>query len=179
LPGKTPREAFIAFRDPLQETLSCVSHSVWIASAGAATPGGVRAIRTKGEYLPLHGATRLHMSAGMEYEIVQTEDPDRGPWKVTTKKYMYHVVTDDHTEVVLFHWHPDGKVKYPHIHVGSAQLQPTAVVASADHMPTGRISFERVVHHLISQLGVVAQRTDHETIISENDARFARWRTWS
>jgi hypothetical protein len=46
-------------------------------------------------FAPLRGENRLHLSVAIQYEVVKTDDRERGPWKVSTRKYMYHVVTDD------------------------------------------------------------------------------------
>jgi hypothetical protein len=145
----------------------------------AAEPGGIRAIRTPGEYIPLKGAQRLHLMATIEYEIIPIDDPQRGPWKISTRKYRYHVVTDDHTEVVLYHWHPGSKTDLAHVHLGSSQLMPNAVVDSHDHMPTGRISLESVLAYLITDLGVVALRKDYLQVLAKNNSNFETWRTWS
>jgi hypothetical protein len=149
-----------------------------LASSDAAEPGATHAIRTPGEYVSLQGPKRLHLSATIEYEIVEWPDRDRGPWKVSTRKYLHHVVTDDHTEVILFHWHPDGDVKEPHIHVGSSQLGVNAVMGSNDHIPSGRVSFENVLHYLITHHGVVPHQTGWSKILADNNNRFAQWRTW-
>ena len=132
-------------------------------------------------YIPLRGENRLHLSVTIHYEIVQTSDPQRGPWKVSTRKYMYHVVADDMTEVILFHWHPDGKSdeKEPHLHVGSSQLTPTAVVSRRTHLPTGRVSLESVLELLIQGFGVVPLRPDWQEILAASESDFHRWRTWS
>jgi hypothetical protein len=165
----------------LQQSLSCVSDAVFVSSHGHKEPGAVRSIKVPRDagFIPLPGPKRLHLSAGLEYELVETDDPDRGRWKVSTRKYMYHVVTDDHTEVILFHWHPDTSSRtYPHIHLGSSQLLPTAVVGHGDHIPTGRLSFELVLTYLISEQGVVPRRGDWEKVLAENNAAFTQWQTW-
>jgi hypothetical protein len=156
-----------------------VTDAVLLAPTTAAEPGGIRVLRTPGEYVPLQGSKRLHLSATLEYELVQTDDPDRGPWKVSTRKYMYHVVTDDHMEVILFHWHPGSEVPYPHMHLGSSQLRANAVVGSADHIPTGRVSFESVLGYMIQHQGVVPRRGDYLAVLAENNDNFTKWRTWS
>lgn len=96
-------------------------------------------------------------------------------------QYMYHVVTDDMTEVILFHWHPDGRSAQhaPHLHVGSSQLTPASVVSRKTHVPTGRVAVEAVLELLIRDFGVVPLRTDWEASFAESRQRFEQWRTWS
>lgn len=184
LAGKAPREAFDAFVSPLQRALSCISDAVFVRSYGSATPGGIRSIiaPTAGRFVPLRGENRLHFSAALQYEIVKTDDPDRGPWKVSTKKYMYHVVTGDMTEVILFHWHPEvppGPQRGPHLHFGSSQLTRSAVVSHRTHVPTGRVSLESVIELLITDFNVVPRRADWKETLDESRQRFHDWRTWS
>jgi hypothetical protein len=88
------------------------------------------------------------------------------------------VVTDDHAEVILYHRHPDGDVKTPHLHLGSSQLRRDAVAESHDHIPSGRVSLEQVVWFLITQQDIVAARTNWQQVLRENDAKFVKWWTW-
>lgn len=158
-----------------------MSNSVFSSSHSHIEPGGVRSIKVpKGAgFIALAGSKRLHFSAVLEYEIIETDQPGRGPWKIRTRKYLYHVVTDDHTEVILFHWHPEtSDRKYPHTHLGSSQLLPTAVVGHGDHIPSGRISFEMVLDYLIREQGVVPRRSDWEDVLTLNNANFTTWRSW-
>lgn len=184
LPGKGPAEAFGKFVEPLQRALSCVTSSVLIGSHDSRKPGGVRsvAIPPPGqEYVKLPGERGLQFMAAVEYELVKVDDPDRGPWKVRTRQYRYHIVEADFTEIMLFHWHPDGSSdrKGPHMHLGRSQLTPEAVVSHKTHIPTGRVALESVVRLLIMELSVPALRDDWETVLSEGAERFVQWRTWS
>ncbi len=146
-------------------------------------PGAVRAFMapTRGEFAPLRGAPRLHLSVQMEYELIQTDDPQRGPWKVSTSRYRYHVLSDDMTEVILFHWLPGGKcsTEDPHLHVGHSQLTSGAVLTRKTHVPTGRVSLESVIRLLITEFGVIPLRTDWSELLAECEARFQQFRTWS
>lgn len=134
-----------------------------------------------GGFAPLRGESRLQVSFAMEYEIVESPDPKRGPWKVRTRQYRYHVVAADMTEVLLFHWHPDGKSSQqgPHLHVGSSQLTPSAVVNRKAHVPTGRVALESVIELLITDLNVVPLRSDWHEVLGEGRAAYQQYRTWS
>jgi hypothetical protein len=94
---------------------------------------------------------------------------------------MYHVVSDALTEVLLFHWHPNGKSTQqgPHLHVGSSQLTRSAVVSHKTHVPTGRVSLESVIELLISEFGVVPLRSDWQARLDESEQKFTQHRTWS
>jgi hypothetical protein len=99
---------------------------------------------------------------------------------VQTRAYRYHVMTEDLCEVVLWHWHPGGRSHYqdPHMHLGSTQLQTSAVISGARHHPTGRIAFEQVLLQLLSEYSVAPRREDWEDQLNSTLARFADWRTW-
>ncbi len=66
------------------------------------------------------------------------------------------------------------RVSYPHMHLGSSQLNANAVVGSHDHIPTGRIPFDSVLSYLIKHQGVVAQRSDYAKTLASNNQQFTR-----
>lgn len=155
---------------------------MFVRSHDSTIPGAIRSVNAPGTgFAPLRGENRLHLSVAIQYELIKIDDPERGPWKVSTRKYMYHVVTDDMTEVILFHWHPDGRStqQQPHLHVGSSQLTSASVVSHKTHVPTGRVALEAVLELLVRDFGVVPLRADWEASLTESRRRFEQWRTWS
>lgn len=85
--GRTPAAAVSAFLPPLQRALSCVSDAVFVRSHDSTAPGAVRSMNAPGAgFAPLRGGNRLHLSVAIQYEVVRTDDPERGPWKVSTRK---------------------------------------------------------------------------------------------
>lgn len=134
----------------------------------------------KVDYAPLRGANRLHLSVAMEYEQVRTDDPARGPWKVSTRQYRYHVVHDAMDEIILFHWLPLGRcsTKAPHMHLGQSQLTRDAVMTRKQHLPTGRLSLETVIETLITEFNVVPVRRDWQEVLDKGREDFRTWRTW-
>ncbi len=70
--------------------------------------------------------------------------PERGPWRVSTRGYMYEMQTASGELVWSYHWHPTGKVGSPHAHLGHTQLAADAVLSYKAHHPTGRISLVTV-----------------------------------
>lgn len=184
LAGRNPSEAVGNFLDPLQRAASCVTRSVFRPSSNGYKAGsGHGLILNKGEPVTLPGAARLLLSAQLEYDLVKLSDPPpgvRGPWKVATRAYRYHVLTADHCEVALWHWHPGNEGHSdPHLHVGATQLSKDAVISHKNHHPTGRIAFEQVLLQLITEYdGVEAERADAIEQLNETFARFAKWRTW-
>jgi hypothetical protein len=125
---------------------------------------------------------RLQLSAGLDYDVIYLDDPPpeaEGPYKVATRRYRYHVLTDDMREVLLWHWHPDSSstMHDPHVHLGTTQLAPTAVINKRVHVATSRVAFEQVLLTTID-LGVTPLRDDWASTLNESLAAFARWRTW-
>lgn len=181
--GRTPAQAFDAFREPIQKALACISDAVFRTSPRPREPGEVHAITTarqREDYVSLTGPHRLSVSATIHYSIEKTDDPDRGPWKVCTRGYWYHIVTEDQAEVILFHWHPDSQsdLPWPHAHVGSSQITSHAVLSGFKHVPTGRVSLESVIRSLITDMGVVPKRPGWEAVLDDSEDRFRQWRTW-
>jgi len=170
----------------MQQALSCVTRS-----AIQVSPGGYEESRpdspphalllNRGKPVDLQGASRAQLHVQMEYAVVRSEDADRGRYKVSTRAYRYHVLTQDGTEALLFHWHPGGNStqKRPHVHLGNSLLGRDAVISRKAHVPTGRVALESVIRFLVDEYQVVPLREDHEQILEACLLRFERWRTWS
>ncbi len=186
MPGRTPSQAVKNFLTPLRQALSCVT-----AQQPYLSPGGYQANTTghphglllgKGEPLSLRALDGqvFGLSGGISYDVIETPDPDRGPWKVRTRAYRYHVLAADGTESMLFHWHPDGAstADSPHLHLGNAELRPDAVISRKAHIPTGRVALEEVIGLLLREYQVVPRRDDADKVLGECLQRFRRWRTW-
>lgn len=172
--GKTPHEALRNFVGPLQLALSCIDRAnvVYRPYAG----GGIQALTTSEDPLRLRTTDRTtdyFLSIGQQYEIVETEDRERGPWKVSTRAYQYRIDDHDRSEIVVWHWHPDGDSPYtkPHLHASGPLTDY--------HLPTGRVSLESVVRFLLQDLGVRSLRDAADEILSEGEAAFEDWRTWA
>lgn len=110
---------------------------------------------------------------GQQYEIIESDVAELGPWKVSTRAYEYRIEAADRAELATWHWHPEGVSTFirPHVHVGG----PLA----GCHIPTGRVSVESVVRFLVLELGVRTLRGDAGTVLDEGEARFEDWRTWA
>lgn len=181
------------FLDPLQLAASCVTTAIFRVSPDGYSAGeGHALLLNKGEPVPLSvvpepgrevAPERLLLSAQLEYDVVRLEGEDASPgakWKVRTRAYRYHLMTDDYCEVLLWHWHPNGNSPFldPHLHVGGTQMRSDAVISRARHHPTGRIAFEQVLLQLLAEFSVVHMRDDWEAQLNDTLARFAKWRTW-
>jgi hypothetical protein len=121
----------------------------------------------------------LRISLLQTYRIVETDDPERGPLKVSTRAYTYTLEDADEREIVAFHWHPAGRspVTRPHLHLGPGCGVEAAV--SKVHFPTGRISVGDFLWTLIDGFDVPARRDDWQNVLDASRDVFEEWRTWS
>lgn len=115
----------------------------------------------------------LQLSVQQQYQLIETDDPDRGPWKVSTRANRYRLNDQAGRELAGWHWHPRGRSReqYPHLHVFEGPL-------AGLHLPTGRVSLERVLRLLLAELDVRPRRPDWKDVLDTTDAAFVEWRTW-
>ena len=179
MPGRTPKEAVDAFLDPLKDTLSCIAHAKFTLSEGGYnTPGRIHSLTlNRNEPIKLKGP-RFLFKLQMAYEIIPVAEVGREPWRVTTHAYNYEVQTSNGQAMVSFHWHPQGKVRAPHIHLGTAQLAPDAVLTNKHHIGTARLSLENVIRTCIAEWSVEPLRDDWEKVLELNEANFQTYRKW-
>lgn len=123
---------------------------------------------------------QLQLSLAIQYEIV--DDPDDGPYRVTTRGYIYGVResrTGD--DVVGYHWHPRGSshARVPHLHVGSAAITPDGVLTPKSHLPTARVTLESVIRLCIEEFGVEPLRPDWDQVLRDSEDVHKMFRSWS
>ncbi|XVV10945.1 hypothetical protein ACQP2X_39825 [Actinoplanes sp. CA-131856] len=186
MPGKDPYSAFSAFVTPLTDALKCVADpKLTVTPGGLDIVGVTHGLYLTGAkldndgYLPLQGKG-LELRARMKYQIVKDDRADYGPYRVTTRGYDYSIRSSDGTAVVDYHWHPTGKSheKRPHLHLGSSQLRPDAILFNKQHMLCGRITFEAVIRNLI-EMGVQARSADWSDLLDLCETPHLLHRTWT
>lgn len=169
-----------AFLEPIQDAVSCLAQAkVTVSPGGQNVDGRVhgltvnldRPVKLKGQPLLLR--------VRMQYEIIRAEDPERGPWRVTTHGYAHEVQQSDGQAVISWHWHPTTQMSEPHIHAGTTQLADEAVLSRRHHIPTDRVSLESVVRFCIAELGAEPLRDDWEKILDLNEGLFKLHRSWA
>lgn len=129
--------------------------------------------------------TPILLFVAQRVRIVATDDPDRGPFKVTTTEYAYRLLAIDEPEIVAFHWTPETtnprEVAYPHLHVGPAITRADSAIAAKRahklHIPTGRVSIEAVIRFAIDELGAEPATTRWRSVLDDSHSAFAQWRT--
>jgi len=167
---------------PLQDIVSCVARAkINLSPNGRAMVGKIHALTVNdNQPLTLKCKPVLLFKISMWYEIVRTEDrPERGPWRVSTRSYMYELQTSSGELVLSYHWHPTSKVRNPHAHLGHTQLAPHAVLSYKAHHPTGRISLESVIRTCITEYGVTPMNEKWTEILATREGDFETYRSWS
>lgn len=102
-----------------------------------------------------HGYTIVHVP----------DDHEQGPFRVLSTRYRYEIFDTEGTELLLYHWHPDGlsSVTTPHLHAACAtrislpspRTNATRQIdAGKLHLPTNQVLLEDVIELLIQDLGV-------------------------
>ena len=157
--ARTPPEAFARFLKPLQQAVSCVTHSVLVGRGHrpntpyTLTFGG-------GRSAPLTGPHDAALFISVTYVV----EPELGGWAVHYMRYIYNVLSAS-TEVLGYHWHPEdrGPTKHPHLHIYG---QTAPVSLRKMHLPTGQIRLEDVLRLVISDFDVTPLREDWETVLA-------------
>lgn len=187
MPGRNPSEAVAAFLAPIQAAASVLGSCKVTGSRGCrgARPGDDHHWALgDGDGLELRNQAgvspgRRHFYAAMSWRLIE-DDRDRfGPYRVTSTRYDYSL-TLENDELWALHWHPEGRsaVTYPHQHLGSRLLGPSALMSSKAHLPTGRMSFESAVRWAIES-GAAPVCPNWEERLRMSETPHLLFRTWT
>lgn len=159
---------------PLQQDISCLSvHDVLIVSPGGRrATGEIKSVALAGGPIALT-SDGLQLDVGLQYDIIRTDEPGKGPYKVRTRAYDYALRDVDDNTLMSYHWHPVGRSTYraPHFHVPPSWPRI--------HFPCERTSLESIVRLCIQEIGAPAARDDWEEVLSLNEGKFKLYRTWN
>jgi len=190
--GRNPNAAFQQFIDPLRSALNCVTQERLTASRQHTYEVGTIYSVLLNDLNPVRlrtaaGILPVYMSVGQQVRIIKTEEPadPRGPYKIQIVEYFYDLRSDDHTELLTFHWTPeaegDGVVTFPHLHAGSAIIAQDAPIRPRDfhkiHIPTGRVSVEAIIRLAITEFGAIPLKRNWVDELNRTEAAFLNWRT--
>jgi len=172
LPGRNARDALQRFLTPLQQDISCISNDVLIVSPGGRRSGAVRSLTLANGPILLND-DGLYLDVGMQYDIIRTDEPEKGPYKCRTRAYDYALRDDEGNVALAYHWHPLGNSTYhdPHFHFPPQW--------PGIHFPCQRTSLESVIRLCIQELGVEPDRDDWSDVLALNEGVFQLWRSWS
>jgi hypothetical protein len=167
--GKTPTEAVAEFVEPIQEALGCfLKGKVTADSRDERRPGKI--VLSRNDPVQLYGPKRITIEISMDYELRRTDEPDKGPWKVSTTGWIYHLREHSGELIVGYHWHPRHTPQVPHAHIRTQ--------STTGHFPTGRVLIEDLLQAAIEQ---GAEPTDPERwkqVRARNLEAFHRGATW-
>ncbi|MGV0041289.1 hypothetical protein [Mycobacterium colombiense] len=166
--GRNPTAAVKAFVAPIQEALGFFASGNVTADTYKADTVGVL-VFNGGDIVQLRGG-KVGLSVSMRYRIVQTDEPGRGPWKVSTVGYMYELQFDGKT-LYEYHWHPISKSHEvrPHLHCAAV---------GKGHLPTGRVMIEDVLNLAVHHGAKPNSMRNWKKLDQLNRERFARGASW-
>lgn len=177
MPGRTPKEAFDAFIEPIQKVVACLGIAKLTPSPGGRTePGQVHAWTLNGERgMAFSGG--WHFEAQMHYSFVQ--GAVSGEWRVQTHGYRYRLALQG-THLWRIHWHPSLTSTYhmPHVHLNLAQPGEVPHATMDQHHPTGRMSLEDAVEWVFNNQSIAPARDDWRAVLEETRSQHVRYRTW-
>jgi hypothetical protein len=185
--GSSPKEAANHFIDPLQQSISCVTKNILTFPRIGPKLGVVYQFTLAyGRETVLKGRTPIAMTLSQQFEIVETAEADKGPFKTSTKEYAYHLYDTDR-QYVWFHWHPSNGVKIPHLHLGLNPKTEEGIEVAAKfggtlarklHLASSRISVEQVIRFAIREFEVDRLRDDWEAVLDANQGKHEKYRSW-
>jgi hypothetical protein len=168
--GKTAREAVRSFVEPIQSALVCFADGKVTADTYAIGKEGVLVVN-RGEPFRLNGAEAVWLTASMRYEVAKATGR-KGPFKVSTRGWIYHLDGPRRKRLIGYHWHPvsASHAMHPHLHAFE--------MGDKRHYPTGRILFEDVLQ-LATEYGAEPRDGKRwEDVSAENREKFALGATW-
>jgi hypothetical protein len=197
LAGRNEHETLDHFLQRFRLTLQCVANADVYGSGHV--PGRLNSLTlypyhgNPGNVVPLRtndGQTDLRLGVYHSYTVVQTDEQDRGPYKVSSSSYQYSLLDRNEREIVVYRWHPEGVNTFadPHMHVSGAapielalapgEAEPRELAINKAHFPTARFFLEDVVALLIREFDVAPRRADWADVLNDNLAAIQRGRTW-
>jgi hypothetical protein len=170
VPGRDEKEAWRAFKEPIQRVTGCVDMTVRLIER--TFEGGIRILSTDDKGIRFGDA--LIFSFSLRLEPVVTD----GVWRMSTRRYDFMITqrTDPKKVVFAWHWHPasrQSRIVYPHLHV------PSALSHKTRHIPTGRVTLEDVVLFGFDELGVTPAHENAVSIVNETRELHKRHRSWN
>ncbi|RFZ08117.1 hypothetical protein MML61_10215 [Mycobacterium marinum] len=167
--GKTPAKAVRAFVAPIQEALGLFASGRVLVDTYKPDTVGILTFNGS-EIVKLRGGNKVGLSVSMQYRIVEVDDAERGPWKVSTTGYMYDLLLDEKA-LYEYHWHPisDSHEVRPHLHCSAVDKC---------HIPTGRVMIEDVLNLAVHYGAKPNSMKRWRELDKLNRDKFARGATW-
>ncbi|MGL5442464.1 MAG: hypothetical protein ACRDDJ_08345, partial [[Mycobacterium] stephanolepidis] len=160
--------------DPLQQAVSCLGCAKIQLSQTPKKYGEFGAwVLNGGDGMALRGFGKFY--ATQRFELVPTtadlhDAPEKEPFRVSTREYIYRLEITDKSHVIEWHWHPVGNSdeRRPHIH--------PAINRDA-HLPGPRMVLEDVIEGCIA-LGATPACEDWKERLAATGGVHKLYRTW-
>lgn len=167
--GRTPAKAVRAFVEPIQDALGLFASGKVTIDTYKADVVDVLTFNDL-NVVKLRGGGKVGLRVSMRYRIVESDDAERGPWKVTTLGCMYGLQIDG-AKLYDYHWHPisESHEVRPHVHCSAVGKL---------HIPTGRVMIEDVLNLAVQHGAEPNDMTRSKEIDKLNREKFARGATW-
>lgn len=178
--GRNPADALENYLRPLQRAVHCISKTATLITDCHDPRDGLDHFLSFAGNEPVRvsntrGDVHFLVMVRQRFRIVSDDNPDRGPWKATTRQYEYSISDAESRELLAYHWHPGEQgFDEPHLHV------PSHTVADLHkaHLPTGRVSLEAFIVMAIREFSVHAQNEGYKKLLDHSEGRFLRFKRW-
>lgn len=181
MPGRTPREAFDSYADPLKAVFGCITHEPLrreiLKNRQNAAGISMEHFFFANAPVRLKTADRNYaLTFDQYYRVVRTAE---GIYRVKTESYTYEIEDEESRhELFAFHWEPHSAIAFPHMHIGFVLRGHELPIDNKAHIPTGRVAVEDVVLFTLRELSVKPLREDWEEVIGRARERFFEYRSW-
>ncbi|MEZ4490989.1 MAG: hypothetical protein R3F51_25700 [Cyanobacteriota/Melainabacteria group bacterium] len=104
-----------------------------------------------------------------------------GKYTVSTRHYIYQIQDTPQTKVLGWHYHPEDPISpipYPHLQIFRDSQEGWYRSLKKKHIPTGRVSAERIVEFLITELNVQPANLNWRSVIERTEYNFEERKTW-
>ena len=142
--------------EPIKAAVGCIGSGHFVVKSHPEV-GEMQATtlnRSEGIRVPSVLYERLRIGLEIQYVVIECDD-HRGPYKVSTRAYMFDIQSDERADIINFHWHPltiDGSDVKPHLHIGQAFIPQVGTL----HVPTRRVAAEEVLIMAVDIMAVDA-----------------------
>jgi hypothetical protein len=154
--GATDIVVLRSLQQVLQRAHSCLSLDVVVHNRPASE------LRVISRIAPPPGGSAITLNIRHRFVLVHNSAGEtRRRWQARTTSYSYGLADVDGREIVVYHWHPEGRshVTTPHLHLGAGAGALRAELTKA-HLATGLVSPTVILALAIESFGVRPRRAD-------------------
>lgn len=187
--GRNPKQAGKRFIGPIKTAVACILRqplSVYVPD-GYEVDKSIALSTPDFDPLPVktdHGT--LWVAIAISGQFIKDERQDRGPFRVTTTQYSFHLSDDEEqaNEIIAYHWTPNagkGQRTFPHLHIGrstlNAKYRSDPYNLHHMHLHTDRVSVEQFIMTLIEEFGVKPTNDKWHSVLHSSHGTFVRYRS--